>query len=56
MGSAPFRVSVSCPTCKTAVRPHLTGNGAADAADVLWGREVTCRACETEFEVLFYPE
>ena len=54
MGSVPFRVS--CPTCETALRPHVTEHGAAEVADTLRGWGVTCRACRTEFEVLFYPD
>ena len=54
MASRPFQIS--CPTCETTIRPPLADGGSeADSADTLRGRNVTCRACDAEFEVLFYP-
>lgn len=48
-------LQISCPSCGSTLRPPLTDGGSeVDAGDTLLGREVTCRACDAEFEVLFY--
>lgn len=49
-------ISVECPSCETPVSATLVpADGGPVAADELHGKEVRCRECETELELLFYP-
>ena len=56
-GMAWSPLELNCPSCQTAVWTELdAGLPTAGDTDRLWGRDLCCRQCDYEFEVLFYPE
>ena len=50
-------VSIHCPSCETplATTLALAGGGDPEETDELRGKELRCRTCDTELELLFYP-
>ncbi|WP_201740194.1 hypothetical protein [Salinigranum halophilum] len=47
-------VEVSCPCCETTVRTDLDAVLPDGGGEQLQGRDLACRVCDHEFEVLYF--